>query len=362
MISYGDLKQWRADAVGQAGEALRADLHQLELAVDAVRDEVVPGSWFGLAEMLARARQQQLVKTMDTHIEGARALVTAIFRAEGKVSAIHELVVDLEGDAKVQEFTIGYDGTVTDTAGPQTFDTPRQADAYTEQRTALRDALVDRIEAVLTTAYEVDSALESARPDDAFNDAGPHGVVDPQVARDWASMSEEERRAVLEQMANELAEEYGLDDFTVYIEDLEDEDGDGVDDEPGLDLHGYWSEGDKGLHLDSNELDDPDLVNTMAHEVRHAAQHELARDANPGWWDQRMIDLGINDDPWDPPAGVTREDANDWADNFDDYKRAEDDFDAYHDQPVEADAREAGEAYLDDLTPDELEHHREEAG
>ena len=362
MITYGDLRSWRADAVGRAGEQLRADLHQLELAADAVRDQAVPGSWWGVAAIFARSRQRQLVRTMDDHLEGARAYVTAIFHAEGSVSAIESLVQDLDGDARAQEFTIGPDGTVTDTAGRRAFETQREADAHTARREAARDALVDRVTSLLDTATEVDSALEGARPADAFDDAGPRGVADPQVARDWAGMSEGERRAVLEQMAEELADEYGLEDFTVHIDDLEDRDGDGVDDDPTLDSHGYWSESDKELHLDVNDLDDPHSINTMAHEVRHAAQHELARDADPGWLDQRLIDLGVRDDPWDPPTGVTRDDAREWGDNFDDYHSPEDDFDAYVNQPVEVDAREAGDEYLDDLDAADLERHRREAG
>lgn len=361
MITYGDLKNWQAAAVGEAGDQLRADLHQLEKANDALRDRAIPGSWVGLSVVFARARQQRLTATMDAHIAGARKLVTAIFQAEGKVAAIHELVVDLEHDAQAQEFSIGADGTVTDTAGTKTFESPNAADAYSAQRVVQRDALVDRVESLLKTAYEVDSALEAARPDDAFNDAGPKGVVDPQVARDWDAMSQDERRAVLEQMARELADEYDLDDFDVVIEDLEDQDGDGKDDEPTLDLHGFWSNDDMSLHLDENELDDPDLINTMAHEVRHAAQNELVDDANPGLIDQALIDAGLKDDPFHPPEGVTRDDVEDWKNNFDDYKSAEDDFDAYYNQPVESDARDAGEAYLDDLTADELERHREEA-
>lgn len=362
MITYGDLRSWRAEAVGSAGEQLRADLHQLELAADAVRDQAVPGTWWGLAAMFARGQQQSLVGTMDRHVESARTFVTAIFNAEGTVSAIETLVQDIDSDAAAQQFSIAADGTVTDTAGRKEFETQREADAYTAQREAARDALADRVESVLTQAFEVDSALVGARPDDAFNDAGPHGVADPIVAREWDSMSDDERRAVLEQMAEDLADEYGLEDFSVHIDDLEDQDGDGVDDEPGLNSHGYWSEGDKELHLDVNDLDDPHSINTMAHEVRHAAQHELARDADPGWLDQRLIDIGAKDDPWDPPEGVTRDEAREWGDNFDDYHSPEDDFDAYENQPVEVDARESGDDYLEGLTPEELEDHRREAG
>ncbi len=48
--------------------------------------------------------------------------------------------------------------------------------------------------------------------------------------------------------------------------------------------------------------------------------------------------------------------------DFDDYQTSQDDgFDAYHDHPVEADARETGGSYLDDLDEDDLERIREEA-
>jgi hypothetical protein len=298
---------------------------------------------------------------MDRHLTGARDLARAIFRAEDRVAAIRESVISIGHDARAQEFGVGADGTVTDTSQPETFGSATAAEAHLLERTRLRDALVHRIESVLQEAFEVDSMLVQAMPADAFDDAGPQGVVDPLVARTWSQMSDEERRAVLEQMAVQLADEYGLDDFDVLVEDLEDQDGDGVDDEPDLDLHGFWSDDDKTLHLDVNELGDPDLINTMAHEVRHALQNEMARDNNPGAWDDALIAAGLKDDPWDPPEGVTRDDAETWEHNFDDYQAAEDDFDAYYNQPVESDAREAGEDYVEQLTPEQLDRHREEA-
>ncbi|MCW2790977.1 MAG: hypothetical protein JWO76_75, partial [Nocardioides sp.] len=189
MTTWGDVTQWRGDAVGAAGEQLRADLHKLERAADEVRGRVVPGSWLGLAQVFARARQRRLVATMDTHVSGAQAFVAAIFAAEGKVAGIHEVAVEIEHDARAQQFEIGPDGTVTDVAGSRNFESPRAADAYVHGRVVERDALVARVTGVLDAAYEVDSALEGARPDDAFNDAGPLGVVDPQVEREWSTMS-----------------------------------------------------------------------------------------------------------------------------------------------------------------------------
>lgn len=93
----------------------------------------------------------------------------------------------------------------------------------------------------------------------------------------------------------------------------------------------------------------PQAINTLAHEMRHAGQHEMYRDANPGGWDTFLISIGVEDDPFDHP-GVTKAQADQWGYNFDHYHSPEDDFPAYHDQPVEADARKAGQYYVDHLT------------
>jgi hypothetical protein len=85
--------------------------------------------------------------------------------------------------------------------------------------------------------------------------------------------------------------------------------------------------------------------------VRHAQQHKAVDDLPWWWWED-----------YHGPPGVSQEEVESWEDNFDDYKTSKDDgFDAYHDQPVEADARETGGTYLDDLDKDDLERIREEA-
>ncbi|HSU02741.1 MAG TPA: hypothetical protein VLK03_09350 [Nocardioides sp.] len=95
----------------------------------------------------------------------------------------------------------------------------------------------------------------------------------------------------------------------------------------------------------------PTIVGTVAHEVRHAQQHQAVDDLPWWWWEDH-----------DGPPGVSQEEVEAWEENFDDYQTSQDDgFDAYHDQPVEADARETGGSYLDDLDEDDLERIREEA-
>jgi hypothetical protein len=350
-ITFGDLRTWRASGVTSASEMLRADIRELEKARDTVETDAVPDSYEGVGRWMAKARQTALLAVMDAHVEGLTSFERAVYGQATPVAAIEKAVQDIDTDAAAQQFSIDSAGTVSDVAPPPRFDNQWEHREYQESRSYELNALVTRINEVLDDAYAVDSALIEARPRGSFSAEGPEDVVDPEVARDWADMSDDERRAVLEHIAEQRAREAGLEDFEVRIEDLEDEDGDGVDDDPDTDSRGSWSEGDRVLRIDEGNLDDPTILGTVAHEVRHAEQHKAVDDLPWWWWED-----------YDGPPGVSQEEVEEWEENFDDYKTSEDDgYDAYHDQPVEADAREAGAAYLDDLDKDELDRIREEA-
>ena len=350
-ITFGNLRTWQASSVTSASEMLRADIKTLEKSRDTLETDAIPASYEGLGRVFATARQQVLLAQMTAHIEDLTTFERAVYSQVEPVTRIEKAVQDIDTDAASQQFTIDGTGTVTDVAPPQTFDSQFERREYDQSRRYQRDALVTRMEDALTIAYAVDSALIDARPDSTFSDDGPEYVVDPEVAREWATMSDDERRAVIEEIAEERAREAGIDDFEVRIEDLEDEDGDGTDDDPNTDSRGSWSEGDRVLRIDEGNLDDPSIIGTVAHEVRHAEQHK-AVDGLPWWWWEE----------YEGPEGVSQEQAEEWQENFDDYKTSEDDgFDAYHNQPVERDAREAGSDYLDDLDEDELERIREAA-
>lgn len=350
-ITFGDLRSWRASGVTSASEMLRADIVALEKARDTVESDAVPASYEGLGRVVAVARQTALLATMDAHIEGLTSFERAVYAQAAAVTAIEKAVQDIDTDASAQQFSIDSSGTVSDVAPPQTFDNTFEVKEHQEARRAQRDALVSRITDVLDDAYAVDAAIIAARPHGSFSSDGPEYVVDPEVARAWEDMSDDERRAVLEHIAEQRAREAGLDDFEVRIEDLEDQDGDGVDDDPSTDSRGSWSEGDRVLRIDEGNLDDPTILGTVAHEVRHAQQHKAVDDLPWWWWED-----------YHGPPGVSQDEVEEWRDNFDDYQTSEDDgFDAYHDQPVERDARETGGGYLDDLDKDELDRIREEA-
>lgn len=359
MTTFGDLRGWDAAGLESASTDLRGDLRVLERARDDLEQKTLPDSWSGLARLSGEIRQRALVGRMSEHVDGVRVFERAVFSAAATVRTIRTEVDAIDSDARGRELSVGADGSVSDVADPPTFHSRWEAEEWGSSRQSAVAALAERVQAVVDRAYAVDRALLAARPTTSFSDAGPRGVVDPEVAAEWAAMSDDERRAGLESMAREIAEDHGL-DYEMVISDLEDQDGDGVDDDPDSDLHGYWSEDDREMHLDSTELADPDIINTLAHELRHAAQHENIRDADPGPIDRALITAGLKDDPFHPPPGITRDDVEEWAENFDDYQTYDDDgWDAYLGQPVEEDARESGEDYLEGLTPEQLERHRE---
>lgn len=350
-ITWGDLTSWRAAGVTSASDALRVDILALEKARDVVETDAIPAGYSGQGFFAALTRKAVLVARMTTHVEGLADFERQVYAQIGPVTSIENAVQDIETDAAAQQFAIDSSGTVSDVAPPQTFDNQFEMREHVDGRRNQLTALVARMTEVLDQAYAVDSALIGARPQGSFSEDAPQEVVDPEVAREWETMSDAERRAVVEEIAEQQAREAGVDDFEVRIEDLEDKNGDGVDDDTSTDSHGSWSEDDRVLRIDVNDLDDPAILATVAHEVRHAEQHKAVDDLP--WW------------PWedfDGPPGVSQEEVEEWEDNFDNPKNSQrDGFEAYYNQAIEQDARNSGNEYLDDLDADDLERIREEA-
>jgi hypothetical protein len=84
------------------------------------------------------------------------------------------------------------------------------------------------------------------------------------------------------------------------------------------------------------ESDDPrDAVNTVAHEGRHAYQHRCIMDADAH--------------PETDPKQIAE-----WRHNFSNYKSAASDYDAYRNQPIEADAFAYGDRVQNRLYPESV--------
>lgn len=344
-VGYGDVKSWRAAPLGQAGDGVRADARALEESLDQVEAQAIPGSWTGLARSFAEFRRDALVRTMTTHLEGKRQVQRALYDAETMVTEIERLVTDVEGAAKAAQFQIGDDGSVTDVSEPRTFDTRWEAEEHATGRRNQAQSLADEVTAILVRAAAADATLADSIPSGHVKDVDEYGIADPDVAARWAQLTDEERRAVIEEMIEGLADDSGLEMPEIEWQP------------PTWSSNGSWSDGEPGtLRLNEGLLDDPRLLHTVAHEVRHGRQHEAVRDEND--WQ-----FPWEDDPFDEHRddGITAAQANEWEENFDDYQSPEDDYEDYFNQPVESDARDAGRQYLDGLTEAEIDRLLEES-
>ena len=177
---------------------------------------------------------------------------------------------------------------------------------------------------------------------------GGGGGLDPAISARWATLTPAEQAAVLQSISNEICDKYGIEHVPVTVSDLADP--------PGLDLFGYRN--DQGVFIDLDNMGDPDRVlNTVAHEVRHEVQRQMANLANPSNFDKFLRSIGIQAEPKWPMNDVTEAMANEWHENFNNYITPESDFAGYESQPLETDARNYGETYRDNLTLTDFERH-----
>ena len=136
----------------------------------------------------------------------------------------------------------------------------------------------------------------------------------------WNNQSQSEKEEFLREQYGKIAKDLGLDPMemkVIQIEDLK-----------GGDTRGYYN--GKGIYIDIDNLksDKPwDLLNTVAHETRHQYQfHTVQEYAETGQL----------------PDGVSVETVKSWQNNIDHYVSANDDFEDYYNQPIEADSRDFG--------------------
>lgn len=142
----------------------------------------------------------------------------------------------------------------------------------------------------------------------------------------WDKMSLAERKKWLKQWYKDLCKTLGIPPVTFKVKDLPDPEG--------KDALGVFSTGiifglfpSISVDIDNVKGNDPfQLLDTIAHETRHQYQHYLVK--HP---DKR-------------PDHISEEQIRAWKENFDNYIKPQDDFEAYRNQPVEKDAREAGDA------------------
>jgi hypothetical protein len=343
-IGFADVVSWRAAPLGEAGDGLKKDVTVLEASRDTLEAQAIPESWTGLARILAEGRRKALVARIEGHITGKTTMQKALYAAEALVTGIERAVQDVEEQARSRQFSIGADGSVTDTSTSPTFDNRFEAEEWSTSRQSGAQAIADEITAILERAAAADAVLANGIPAGRVDHVDHYGVASPEVAEQWASMTDDERRAVIAEMIEEQAAEAGIDTPEIVYED------------ESWGLWGQARDGGETIAINEGIVDDPFVLNTVAHEMRHARQFEAIDDQDAWHW------------PWDDPFGMHEQDgisedqAEEWDENFDDYKSTDegDTYEEYFDQPVEVDARNAGKQVLEGMTEDELERLLEE--
>lgn len=248
-----------------------------------------------------------------------------------------------------------------------------------------RDVLDRLTDCAQTLISDVDEQVSASEPDESggTEDAGSagaadeadggsdRGTVDPEVAEDWMEMTDGERQRVAQEIVDAEFEKYGMDPVEITFKDIQG--------------NGHWREGflfiGDELAIDEDRLKDPDILHTLAHEVRHAAQHEFIERTEPDPFPSILGDdrqerfQQIEDE-----HGVTREEIEVWERNFglfgyksppkaledgaseEERVEYEEKFQEYLDQPVEADARESGREFVEGVTEEELHEFQRAAG
>ena len=137
----------------------------------------------------------------------------------------------------------------------------------------------------------------------------------------WARASVDERKEILEDYTRDICEVYGLDPDDINV--VWDSSLDYTNDEVSW---GSYSHSKHRIKLNENALtdniakwDSVEMFGTVAHELRHAYQHEAIE--NP-------------DDYY-----VSEDTLEEWEDEFDNYIDSDDDYKKYRNQDCEKDAR-----------------------
>ncbi|HTK09754.1 MAG TPA: hypothetical protein VL485_21460, partial [Ktedonobacteraceae bacterium] len=169
-------------------------------------------------------------------------------------------------------------------------------------------------------------------PESMLNDPRLQNLIDRVVQipgiepEEWSTLNAYQRAQVLQAVDHEIAAAYGITPDHVRIASLPD------------DITGYFREenGTKFVTINhtalgSDEYSEEEVLEALAHEVRHSYQHDM-----------------MLQDPATQSAS-DRELAQKWRENNENYNNGEDDLETYKNQPVEVDAREWAVAFMTKL-------------
>lgn len=221
--------------------------------------------------------------------------------------------------------------------------------------------IVDAARTVLTTIQDdavtqIEDAFgltlpEPLVPYDADDQGEFYGTIPDDIEALWEGLSDEQRRQVLQAIADEWAIANGMEPQPIEW------------DSSGL---GHWDPATGTLHIDSSHVEDPSSLHTVVHEMRHGLQMEMMDSySSLSDADRAAIINGTMPDPYEQYGSNIHEMArleenwNEYGYNTYDGRGSEtsDSWRDYYYQPMERDARRHGMHFLDGLTAADIEDY-----
>ncbi|MGH3938553.1 MAG: alpha/beta hydrolase [Pseudonocardiaceae bacterium] len=234
MVGISDIRTWRPVELDSAFDELSVRRDTLIGLDDELAGARAPGGWTGDAAAAAAAAHDALSERARRIVAGISAVRRATGETADAVLAIQRALGEAEELARAYGFAVSEDGTVADVYPPVIAD-PAQAQDVARERARVQAEVVDRLEQVLRRADDVDadfaailhraargeiddgtgSALSQASTTGAgsggLSTAGPPENGTPgDNAGWWASLSEEERRALIDSDPGALGNLDGL--------------------------------------------------------------------------------------------------------------------------------------------------------
>lgn len=179
VLTYGDVRDWDADVVDEAGNTVRKRKERLLGLEDDLAATAVAWHWSGDAATAARQEIRKLNDRAEHLVAEASSVQRALYDASDGVRNLQHAVKDADAKAAANQYTITSDGAIRDDAPPMPqpqsqFAAEEMADIQ-QHRTRVRVELDHEIQLILTQAGEIDRALADVMTmaaDGAISDSG----------------------------------------------------------------------------------------------------------------------------------------------------------------------------------------------
>ncbi|SDY16177.1 Alpha/beta hydrolase [Amycolatopsis xylanica] len=153
MVSWGDVRQWNAGAIGGVADSLNQRCTTLIASNDDVERAIVREGWLGAAAVAAGQRGRVLISGLEQRVAEASAVRRAAHEVQLAVERISSFVRETDELARSNGWFIGTDGALVllPTAGH-----PPPPEVVARQN-QVKIELLDRIEQLLRRATDVDA-------------------------------------------------------------------------------------------------------------------------------------------------------------------------------------------------------------